>query len=283
MKNNISKIMKYFLFLSMPCLASATTLMYKGLNELVNEADGILAGCVIGVESYYDEGNDISTLIYVDVLDVIAGKYDIRKKEPFVVKQKGGKIDNKVYHIDGSPEFIEGDKVVLFLKDNGKSRVPFVGWDQGVYKEKYLKDKGIYGIVDAHGKVVRDVTENAILKDNGKFNIANSEDVFPGYQEDGKTIDPPVHMDKDEELNLSTQQFVEKIKNKVKSNKIKIDKELKSYDRYALKDDSPSKNQHDSPVINSVDKTMNNDLIINEDETVLPKKIKAAEEKLELQ
>lgn len=271
---SMQKYMRCFLMLLLPGLASATTLLYKGLNELVDEADGILVGKVMSVESYRDRDNDISSLIYLDVEDVITGDYDVSSSSPFIITQKGGKLDNKTYQIAGSPEFMEGDKVVVFVRENGTSMVPFVGWNQGVFKEKHFYDSKKYGMVDAYGNKIKDVTSNSILKEvkkNATEKYARN-DIFPGYQEDGISVDAPVIDDEDETV-VTMNEFVNKLKTRAKGKKAASNKKLVSFDRFAVRATESAGKSTDGIGSASANKEVDQELIFDENQDkVLPKK-----------
>jgi len=111
--------------------AQATTLLKKSLNDLLAESDGIVVGTVSEMKSRYDKKKEIQTLVTLTELQVVHGHYNAPS---LVLQLQGGEIEGDVLEIHGSPKFESKDRVVVFIKDNGRELVPFVGWTQGVFR-----------------------------------------------------------------------------------------------------------------------------------------------------
>ncbi|WP_137940071.1 hypothetical protein [Chitinivorax sp. B] len=111
--------------------AGSTTLLYKSFDDLIKEADGIVMGRIGRVEARYDNRRDIYTLVTLDQVKVLDGNY---ARPMLTLRLKGGRINNEIIHMDGSPEFEAGQRVVLFVKNNGRDLVPLVGWGQGMFR-----------------------------------------------------------------------------------------------------------------------------------------------------
>lgn len=139
----------------------ATTLPYKGFNDLIAEADGIVVGTVSGIESHRSPNNDIYTFVTLNQLDVLAGSYF---NSAITLRLKGGKIDNEVLDVAGSPNFAVNDRVVLFIHGNGKYMVPLVGWTQGMFR--IVRDQNGQQIVTDHeGNRVIAIRGTQVVKD----------------------------------------------------------------------------------------------------------------------
>ena len=120
-----------FVVYSFALQSSATTLVYKSFNDLMKEADGVVSGHVASVDSQYNANREIYTFVTLDQLEVLSGTY---QDSTLTIRLKGGKVENDISHVIGSPEFAEGDRVVLFVNGNGRYMVPLVGWTQGVFR-----------------------------------------------------------------------------------------------------------------------------------------------------
>ena len=140
------------LLLSYAVHASATTLLYKSFNDLIKESDGIVAGTVASIESQYDRNKEIYTFVTLDQLDVLSGSY---QGTSLTLRLKGGQVGHDISHIDGSPEFKQNDRVVLFVQGNGRDLVPLVGWTQGAFR---IVEDPI-----THQQVVHDHEGNRVL------------------------------------------------------------------------------------------------------------------------
>lgn len=127
--------MKYIILICAVLLCApqvnATVLPYKNLNDLVEESDGIIVGTVRNVESHLDPSKDIYTFVKLDQLEVLHGNYHQRT---LTLRLMGGQVQNDILHVEGSPEFSQNDRVILFVRNNGSEIVPLVGWTQGVLR-----------------------------------------------------------------------------------------------------------------------------------------------------
>ncbi len=146
--------------LSLP--SSATTLLYKSFNDLMKEADGVVAGHVVSVNSQYNANKEIYTFVTLDQLEVLSGSY---QDSTLTIRLKGGKVDSDISHVIGSPEFTEGEHVVLFVSGNGKNMVPIVGWSQGVFRIAQDPATSLDVVKDADGNRVVGVQNAQVLRD----------------------------------------------------------------------------------------------------------------------
>jgi hypothetical protein len=148
--------------LLMSMQAFATTLVYKSFDDLVKEADGIVAGRVASIESRYNPKHEIYTFVTIDQLSVLGGSY---QGPTLTLRLKGGQVDNNIAQIVGSPEFKLNEQVVLFVEGNGQYMVPLVGWTQGVFRVSQDAATGQQVILDHEGNRVLNVVGSEIVKD----------------------------------------------------------------------------------------------------------------------
>ena len=142
--------------------SSATTLFYKSFNDLMKEADGVVSGHVVSVNSQYNANKEIYTFVTLDQLEVLSGSY---QDSTLTIRLKGGKVENDISHVIGSPEFTEGERVILFLNGNGKNMVPLVGWTQGVFRIQQDATTSLDVVKDADGNRVVGVQNGQVLRD----------------------------------------------------------------------------------------------------------------------
>ena len=76
--------------------AQATTVVYKDLQDLVQEADRIVAGTVTDVQARYGRTENIYTLVKLQDLQVLAGSY---KGSEFYVRLLGGEVQGDVLDV----------------------------------------------------------------------------------------------------------------------------------------------------------------------------------------
>lgn len=140
---------------------SATTIPYKSFNDLMKEADAVVSGHVIGVESQYNAQKEIYTFVTLDNVQVLSGAY---QDSTLTIRLKGGQVENDISHIVGSPEFKVDDQVVLFVQGNGRSMVPLVGWTQGLFRVVQDPATAKAVVNDADGNRVVGLQNGAVLR-----------------------------------------------------------------------------------------------------------------------
>jgi hypothetical protein len=174
--------------------AQATTLPYKGVDKLVAEADGIVIGTVRQVQAAEDSQKDIETYVTLDNLKVLGGRY---AAPTLTLRMKGGRVDNEILFIDGTPQFKQDERVLMFVQGNGRDLVPLVGWTQGVFR--LVADKsGALTVADNAGHPVVGLDGDKVLTsgvdaDAHVLGAPNADFVMhvaaPGQASAGKTDD----------------------------------------------------------------------------------------------
>lgn len=205
--------------------AEATTLPYKSIDNLVQESDGVVSGTVAKVEAKNFNG-DIHTYIVLNDVTSIAGNY--REKELTLI-QDGGFADGQGLYITGTPNFQPGEKVVAFVKGNGVQKVPFVGWEQGVFKVARNQQTGSEEMLDSLGNRVFSVTargnvekeqafkgEAEIFVSQEQSEVLSKENIGVGGHDDhGQPSAPRAEQPKRSTLRM--EQFVREVKSRAKS------------------------------------------------------------------
>ena len=112
--------------------ASASTFVAMTAEELIQEADAVVQGRVIRLESKWDaEGRIIVTEATVQVSDTIVGNAPAQ----IVVQTPGGKVADYRVEALGFPQLAEGEEVVLFVKtDQSIQMSRIVGHQQGHFE-----------------------------------------------------------------------------------------------------------------------------------------------------
>ena len=102
--------------------ALATTAIVPSDDTLIIEARAIVRGKVTWVESALDSNNRIFTYVTLKVQEVLKGQIAERK---IVIKEPGGEVGNRGTLVYGTPRFVRGDRVLVYLDtwDDGSLRV----------------------------------------------------------------------------------------------------------------------------------------------------------------
>ncbi|MGH9159313.1 MAG: hypothetical protein ACRD2X_04930 [Vicinamibacteraceae bacterium] len=142
----------------------ATTLLTKNLDALLVEADGVVLATVEDVTSRVRDTRkgEIDTFVSLSNLEVLHGRYGA---PTLILRLEGGEVEGVGVWLHGSPRFTPGERVLLFVRDNGKAIVPIVGWTQGVFRIATDAATGAEGVFDHDGNRVFGVSNGEILKE----------------------------------------------------------------------------------------------------------------------
>jgi len=97
----------------------ATTWLELTLKDLCEQSSDIIIAEVVSAQSYKEE-NRIYTKVELGVIDKIKGRF--RKFDKFNLTQYGGTVNGITTIVVGAPNFIVGEKSVLFLLERNSIR-----------------------------------------------------------------------------------------------------------------------------------------------------------------
>jgi hypothetical protein len=110
--------------------AGATTIPHADLGKLVDDADLIFAGKVIGIESVPTaDGSYAFTYVTFDIDQAFKGVS--RSGKTITLRFAGGQVGETLFEVSGAPTFALGGQHLLFVEGNDRLGVPLVGWSQG--------------------------------------------------------------------------------------------------------------------------------------------------------
>jgi hypothetical protein len=136
--------------------AHATVFPLLGLDQMIEEAEQIVAGEVLKVESQWSEDRTtIYTFVTLGDLQVIHGQVE---GDALVLRFEGGEVDGFRITVHGSPSFRPGERDFLFIRGNGFAVSPLVGFVQGRFK---VVDGQIY---DYAGVPIVEIRGDAFVK-----------------------------------------------------------------------------------------------------------------------
>src|SRR5215470_7086021 len=126
MSRKLRQIALITMVLTVP--AFATTVKKMDLPELVSVSDSIVQGTVESVEARWED-KSIYTYTSIRVDEGMKGA----PRRALVVRQPGGKIGSMNVNAPGTPQFRQGDQVIVFLHDRKDGTFDVVGLGQGKY------------------------------------------------------------------------------------------------------------------------------------------------------
>lgn len=129
MKRLVSGVLLLALVAAAPAVAS--TFLAMDRTSLVREADAVIQGRVLKVESFWEPtGTVIVTEAMVQVEEEVVGR------TPTVVRVKtfGGEVNGFFVDAHGFPTFAADERVLLFLEEDGEDTLRVTGYQQGQYR-----------------------------------------------------------------------------------------------------------------------------------------------------
>ena len=116
-----------------PARVQATTVDPPAFATLVEQAEVIFSGEVIGVRSeWLGQGAERQIVSHVSfkILKPMKGNPPAN----YVLTLLGGTIGEETMEIVGAPKFKKGDRSILFIEHNGTQFIPLVGMMHGHYR-----------------------------------------------------------------------------------------------------------------------------------------------------
>lgn len=138
----------------------ASTSRHMDLAFLTDKADLIFSGTVSQIEvgQTTRESGGKQTFTYVSFFVDATYKGAVRKRQ-VTLRFEGGKYTDPngvTYHSDvpGTPTFLRGERYLVFARNNGKTPVPVLGLDQGLYLVTPHPTTGNLVLVDSRGRPI---------------------------------------------------------------------------------------------------------------------------------
>ena len=179
----------------------ATTVRRKNFDQLVREADMAAIGRVLNVHSLPTADKQyVYTYVTVGELDILKGNYD---ESQITLRMDGGDVgDGRRLVVPGIPKFQLNEQVIIFVKGNGQSVCPFVGWEQGLLRVAKDERSGEAVVRSSRGQRIHGVRNGAFLVGSGEKQAQHQDGVFivdperansAGRTEQGET-QPPLQL-----------------------------------------------------------------------------------------
>jgi hypothetical protein len=124
------RVLILLLALMAPVPAIATVVLPADFATVVNGADVIVSGRVVDVRSGLTERRSIESLVTVAISETVKGATG----GTITFRVPNGTVGRYRRITLGAPEFVEGDRVVLFLRSRAPSIPTLFGLSQGVYR-----------------------------------------------------------------------------------------------------------------------------------------------------
>jgi hypothetical protein len=126
------------LLLAVPVLSWATSMLPQDLGKMASASTHILRGKVASIESRW---NDDKTLIVTDIRIEVTETFKGQSSPQATLEMIGGRVEDTVLDVVGSPSFTIGEDVVVFATAgrDGLLRLPSLA------QEKFTVERGSDG------------------------------------------------------------------------------------------------------------------------------------------
>ena len=109
--------------------AGATTLIPVTATELTDGAEAIVTGTAVHREVVLSrDGSFPFTYVTFQIHETLKGRV---QGQELTLRLHGGELEDRDVVLDGMPRFEIGETYLLFVRNNGRSASPVMGWEQG--------------------------------------------------------------------------------------------------------------------------------------------------------
>jgi len=184
-----SILVALWLALGFAGVAGATTLVSKTAADLVDDAQVIFTGTAVHQEVVPSkDGHFPFTFVTFDVHETFKGR--VRQGE-VTLRFHGGELADHEVVIPGMPTFEVGETYLLFVRNNGSTASPVVGWFQGQLRFAREARSGEEILVDALDRPILGLEEGRFKFDNRR--VVGPGEIAPGVRllaTEGVEIEP---------------------------------------------------------------------------------------------
>lgn len=144
--------------------AGATTLPPMDLEDLADQAGLIFTGTAVHSEVVLSkDGKFPFTFVTFRVEETLKGA--VRNGE-LTLRLHGGVVGDEAIVVAGMPELAVGEKYLLFVRGNGTSAFPIVGWRQGRFRFTREPGSNRTLLVDSEERPVQGIAQGKWARDD---------------------------------------------------------------------------------------------------------------------
>jgi hypothetical protein len=98
--------------------AHATLFQMQSVEQQIKESDGIIIGHYLRKKSIQLDDGSIATQMFFKMNKEVGMQSELLGVNEVIIHYPGGKYEDTVVKVDGVPEFVPGEKVVLMIKSH---------------------------------------------------------------------------------------------------------------------------------------------------------------------
>ncbi len=110
-------MLKLLLFLVFIQSVSATTFRPQPIEQQIKESDGLFLGHYLKKKTVKLENGTLATQMYFKMTKEVGLQSELFGLDEIIVHYPGGKLGDHHIQVEGVPKFVQGEKVVLFIKN----------------------------------------------------------------------------------------------------------------------------------------------------------------------
>jgi hypothetical protein len=137
-------------------LSSATRVPIMAAEELIRKSGAVFIGTVAEVDPTCRRGYDPCTSVTFSDVEIVAGR--LPEGELTFRLAEGQMADGTTLGIAGAPQFLAGQRYLIFARAGDWFNTPVTNWFNSVFRELRI-GKGVSVFVNYQGRAVQGVTE----------------------------------------------------------------------------------------------------------------------------
>lgn len=142
--------MKFFFLLLLTFPALATTFRVQQVDQQIKSSDGVFIGHYLKKQSIQLEDGKIATQMFFRMKKETGLQSELLGMDEVLIHYPGGTWKDKTVRVDGIPEFVPGEQVVIFTK-SVRNRYWGLNLGMGTYKVvRYGKDPMMVNTIFPH-------------------------------------------------------------------------------------------------------------------------------------
>lgn len=108
-------MIRFFILLTLTTQLMATTFKIQPIEQQIKESDGLFQGNFLRSKTVELEDGSLATQMFFKISKEVGLQSDFYGMDEVIVHYPGGKTADREVRVEGIPEFVTGEKVVLFI------------------------------------------------------------------------------------------------------------------------------------------------------------------------
>jgi hypothetical protein len=126
-------VLRFILFFTISLSLHATTFRPQPIEQQIRESDGLFQGNFLKSKTVQLEDGTVATQMFFKMTKEVGLQSDFFGMDEVIIHYPGGKLGDKHVKVEGVPRFVQGEKVLVFIRSI-KNRYWGMNLGFGTYK-----------------------------------------------------------------------------------------------------------------------------------------------------